>query len=301
MAVLVTGSIAIDSVTTPHGRVQDAPGGSAMYFSLAASFFAPVRIVAAVGEDFPKRFLQVFDGRPIDLAGLEVRTGSKTFRWSGRYVGQMNEAETVDVDLNVLAEDAPRVPQKFADSETVFLANTHPTRQREVLAQLSGPRVVVCDSMNLWITTERDSLMETLRQVHGVVVNDGEARQLTERSNLIEAGEAILDVGPRFVMIKKGEHGALLVSADGAFALPAYPAKVVRDPTGAGDSFAGGVLGYLDRHKALDSATLRRAMVRGTVLASYTIEDFSARRLQELTEADIERRVEQYVDMLQLA
>jgi sugar/nucleoside kinase (ribokinase family) len=301
MAVLVTGSVAIDSVQTPHGAVKDAPGGSAMYFSLAAAYFAPVRVVAAVGDDFPKRFLQVFDGRPIDLEGLEFRKGSKTFRWTGRYEGAMNEAETVDVDLNVLAEAAPLVPSKFADSETVFLANTHPTRQREVLAQLSGPRVVVCDSMNLWITTERDSLIETLRNVHGVVINDSEARQLTERSNLIEAGEAILDMGPRFVMIKKGEHGALLVSSDGAFAMPAYPAKVVRDPTGAGDTFAGGVLGYLDQQGSFDTSTLRRAMVRGTVMSSFTIEDFSARRLQELSKEDIDRRVAQYVQMLDLA
>jgi len=298
MAVLVTGSVAIDSVTTPHGEAREVPGGSALYFSVAASFFAPVRVVAAVGEDFPKRFLRVFDDRAIDLTGLEFRRGSKTFRWTGRFDGDMNEAQTVDVDLNVLAEDAPRVPPPFADSESVFLANTHPTRQREVLTQVTSPRLVVCDSMNLWITTERESLVETLRKVHGVIINDAEARQLTKRMNLIDAGDGILDLGPRFVMIKKGEHGSLLVTADGAYALPAYPAKVVRDPTGAGDSFAGGVMGYLDQQGASDTQALRRAMVRGTVMASFTIEDFSARRLQELSRADIERRVGHYVEML---
>lgn len=299
MSLLVTGSIGIDTVTTPHGHVDDVLGGSAVYFSFAASQYAPVRLVAAVGEDFPSEFRSVLQSRDIDLSGLESRQGSKTFRWQGRFTGDMNEAETVGVDLNVLAEQAPKVPPAFADSTTVFLANTHPTQQREVLTQLSAPTLIVCDSMNLWIENERDSLLETFALVTGVIINDAESRQLSEKVNLIEAGEAILDLGPKFVMIKKGEHGSMLITSDGAFAMPAYPAKVVRDPTGAGDSFAGGVLGYLDSQGSkFDTDSLRRAMVRGTVAASFTIEDFSLGRVNNLSRAEIDQRVDQFVNML---
>ncbi|RME37522.1 MAG: sugar kinase [Planctomycetota bacterium] len=301
MSLLVTGSIGIDTVHTPHGRAENVLGGSAVYFSLAARPYAPVRLVAAVGEDFPAEFRRVLAEREIDLTGLEIRPGSRTFRWHGRFEGDMNEAETVDVELNVLAEQAPAVPPAFADSTTVFLANTHPTRQREVLDRLRHPKLVVCDTMNLWIETERDSLLETLRRVTGVILNDAEARQLTGRTNLIQAGEAILKLGPRFVIIKKGEHGSLLVTEEGAFPMPAFPAREVRDPTGAGDSFAGGVMGYLDaRGAAYDPDSLRRAMVRGTVAASFTIEDFSTRRVERLTKDEIERRVETFAAMLRV-
>jgi sugar/nucleoside kinase (ribokinase family) len=204
------------------------------------------------------------------------------------------------VQLNVLAERAPNVPPTFLDSKTVFLANTHPTAQREVLNQLSSPTLTVCDSMNHWITNERDSLLETLRLVTGVIINDGEARQLTDRVNLIEAGEAILALGPKFVIIKKGEHGAILVTADGAFPMPAYPTKLVRDPTGAGDSFAGGVMGYLADHGKHDTDALRRGMVRGTVAASFTIEDFSLNRVRSLTRAEVNERVDRFIGMLRL-
>jgi sugar/nucleoside kinase (ribokinase family) len=212
----------------------------------------------------------------------------------------MNSAETVDVQLNVLAEDAPKVPAAFADSETVFLANTHPARQSDVLTQLRRPKLVVCDTMNHWITMERAALIETLRKVTGVIINDGEARQLTGKLNLIEAGETVLSLGPRFVIIKKGEHGSLLVSAEGAFTLPAYPTPEVRDPTGAGDSFAGGVVGYLAQQGRWDAPTLKRAMARGTVAASYTIEDFSLRRLERLTGEEVERRMQRFAEMLRL-
>jgi sugar/nucleoside kinase (ribokinase family) len=251
-----------------------------------------------VGDDFPSDFRRVLESREIDLTGLEVRKGSDTFRWTGRFEGDMNEAETVAVDLNVLAEQAPSVPPSFIDSKTVFLANTHPTRQREVLAQLDSPDLVVCDSMDIYIATERESLLETLRLATGVIINDGEARKLTERVNLIEAGEAILGLGPKFAMIKKGEHGALLVTADGAFALPAYPTKLVHDPTGAGDSFAGGVLGYLTKEGKHDADTLRRAMLHGTVAASFAIEDFSLRRVRDLTRAEVDQRVSEFSRML---
>lgn len=300
MSLLVTGSVAVDSVTTPHGRVEEVLGGSAVYFAVAASQYVPVRLVAVVGDDFPDEFRRVLASRDIDLTGLEVRKGSRTFRWTGRFEGDMSCAETVEVQLNVLAEEASRFPPAFADSDAVFLANTHPTLQREVLSQLSSPNLVVCDTMNHWIDEQRDSLLQTLRLVTGVIINDGEARQLTGRVNLIEAGDEILALGPKFVMIKKGEHGALLMTAGGAFPMPAFPARVVRDPTGAGDSFAGGVMGYLAEQGRQDTDTLRRAMVRGTVAASFTIEDFSLRRVQDLTRAEINQRIDQFISLLRL-
>lgn len=299
MSLLVTGSIGIDTVSTPHGSAESVLGGSAVYFAFAASHYAPVRLAAVVGDDFPDEFRRVLESRRIDLAGLEVRKGSKTFRWTGRFEGDMNEAQTVDVQLNVLAEQAAQLPPAFLDSEVIFLANTHPTLQRELLAGLSSPKLSICDSMNLWIANERDSLLETLRLVTGVIINDGEARQLTERMNLIDAGEAIRTLGPGFVVIKKGEHGALLVTDDGAFALPAFPTKNVKDPTGAGDSFAGGFVGYLaQQHGQHDTDTLRRAMVRGTVAASFTIEDFSLDRVKDLTRDEINRRIDRFINML---
>lgn len=300
MSLLVTGSIGIDTVTTPHGHADDVLGGTAVYFSFAASHYVPVRLVAVAGEDFPDEFRRVLETREIDLSGLEVRKGSRTFRWTGRFTGDMNEADTVDVQVNVLGERGPTVPAAFLDSQTIFLAVTHPTAQREVLRQLSSPRLTVCDTINHWIANERDSLLETLKLVTGVIVNDGEARQLTERVNLIEAGEAILALGPEFAIIKKGEHGALLINADGAFPMPAYPSKLVRDPTGAGDSFAGGVMGYLAEQGRYDTDTLRRAMVRGTVSASFTIEDFSLRRVQRVTRAEIDQRVDQLINLMRI-
>ena len=298
MSLLVTGSIAIDTVASPYGRAENVLGGSAVYFSFAASQYVPVRLVGVVGDDFPESFRRTLATRDIDLRGLEVRKGSKTFRWSGRFEGDMNAAETVEVDLNVLAERGPKVPEVFADSQTVFLANTHPTLQRDLLSQLRSPKLIVCDTMNLWITTERESLLETLRVVTGVIVNDGEARQLTGRMNLMEAGESILAMGPKFVIIKKGEHGALLLTIDGLAAVPAFPMKTVHDPTGAGDSFAGGCLGYLSAQGRTDFDTLRDALVRGTVAASFAIEDFSVRRLEKLSRAEIDQRVKQFVRML---
>jgi sugar/nucleoside kinase (ribokinase family) len=298
MSLLVTGSIAIDTVESPFGRAEAVLGGSAVYFSLAASQYVPVRLVGVVGDDFPETFRRVLTAREIDLRGLETRKGSKTFRWSGRFEGAMNEAETVEVDLNVLSEHGPKVPEAFADSRIVFLANTHPTLQRDLLRQVRSPQLSVCDTMNLWITTQRDSLVETLRVVDGVIINDGEARQLTEKMNLIEAGKDILGLGPRFVMIKKGEHGAVLVAHEGALIVPAYPTARVIDPTGAGDTFAGGIMGYLASCGRADFPALRSALVRGTVAASFVIEDFSVRRVEKLSRAELDRRVVEYVEGL---
>jgi sugar/nucleoside kinase (ribokinase family) len=298
MSLLVTGSIGIDTVSSPHGSVKDVLGGSAVYFAFAASQYVPVRLVAVVGEDFPDEFRRVLESRDIDLAGLEVRKGSQTFRWAGRYAENMNDRETLDVSLNVLAEAGPKMPPSFVDTDVVFLANTHPTLQRELVAQIDSPKLVVCDTMNLWIENERESLLKTLSVVDGVIINDAEAQQLTGVMNMIEAGEEILKLGPRFVIVKKGEHGALLITPDRVTAIPAFPTKDVRDPTGAGDSFAGGVLGYLAEQGKDDPDTLCQALVRGTVAASFTIEDFSLGRVKDLTRSQINQRVDQFVSML---
>jgi sugar/nucleoside kinase (ribokinase family) len=290
MPLLVTGSIGIDTVETPFGKRDDIIGGSAIYFSYAASFFAPVRLVGVVGDDAPGSLFHVFDGRDVDTAGLEVRKGSKTFRWHGSYVKDLNEAVTVEVDLNVLAERAPKLPESFLDSKYVFLANTHPVLQQEMAGRLKAPKLIVADTMNLWITTQREELCKLLRHIHGLVLNDGEARLLTEKKNLIEAARDVLKMGPKFVVIKKGEHGCLMVSDRDTFVLPAYPADRVIDPTGAGDSFAGGMMGYLATQGTFSSATVKRALAFGTVVASYAIADFSLGGLQKTDRDQIDDR-----------
>ena len=298
MSLLVTGSIGIDSVKTPHGQANDVLGGSAVYFSFAATFFTPVRLVGAVGADFPQRFRDILSEREIDLTGLETRPGSKTFRWSGSYVGDMNQAETLQVDLNVLAEQAPKLPDSYRDSEFVFLANTHPALQRDLAGQLSGPKLVVCDTMNLWIETTRAELLQTLQVIDGLLLNDGEARMLTKEQNLLTAGKRIIELGPRVVVIKKGEHGAMMVTKDNVFVLPAFPTEKVKDPTGAGDSFAGGMMGYLAQQRRTDESAWRAAMVRGTITASVNIEDFSLEAVRKARPADVEARVKKYLEMM---
>jgi len=290
MPLLVTGSIGIDTVETPFGKRDDIIGGSAIYFSYAASFFAPVRLVGVVGEDAPQSLFHVFDGREVDTTGLEIRKGSKTFRWHGSYVKDLNEAVTVEVDLNVLAERAPKLPDSFLDSKYVFLANTHPVLQQEMVGRLKSPKLVVADTMNLWIQTQREELCKLLKHIHGLVLNDGEARLLTEKKNLIEAARDVLKMGPKFVVIKKGEHGCMMVSDRDTFVLPAYPADRVIDPTGAGDSFAGGMMGYLATQGTFSSATVKRALAFGTVVASYTIADFSLAGLQKTDRDQIDDR-----------
>ena len=291
MSLLVTGSIGLDTLETPAGRREQVVGGSAIYFSYAASFFTPVRLVGVVGEDYPKHLFSLFDGREVDASGIEIRKGSKTFRWHGSYLENLNEAVTVEVDLNVLAERAPKIPENFLDSKFVFLANTHPVLQQQMLASLRSPKLIVADTMNLWIQTERPELCKLLTKIHGLVLNDGEARLLTEEKNLISAAQQVLKMGPRFVVIKKGEHGCLLYSDRGAFVLPAFPTAAVIDPTGAGDSFAGGMMGYLSTQGGITSAaTLKRALAYGTVVASYTIADFSLDGLQRADRDQIDDR-----------
>src|SRR3954462_3804214 len=294
MSLLVTGSIGIDTIETPAGKRDSVVGGSAIYFAYAASFFTPVRLVGVVGEDCPMNFGEIFKGRDVDTTGLEMRKGSKTFRWHGSYLKDLNEAVTERVDLNVLAEQAPKIPAPYLDSKYIFLANTHPALQQQMLGSLKAPKLIVADTMTLWIQTERPELCKLLNRILGLVLNDGEARLLTEKKNLIEAARDVLKMGPKFVVIKKGEHGCLLCSGDHIFALPAFPSDKVIDPTGAGDSFAGGMMGYLSTQGNVSMATLKRALAFGTVVASYTIADFSLGGLKATDREKIDQRWTQF-------
>ncbi len=297
MSLLVTGSIAIDSVQTPFGKSDGLLGGSASYFSYAASFFGPVRLVGAVGPDFPQEFLELLKSRNIDTTGLEVRPNSKTFRWAGSYKGSMNEAVTTDLQLNVLAEKPPSIPPDFRDSEFVFLANTSPALQLDLLSQLDAPRMVVADTRDHWIIEARDDFLALLKKITGLVLNDFEAKILTGLDNMVVAGQAILKLGPQFVVIKKGEHGCLLFADSNICALPAYPTSDVKDPTGAGDCFAGGMMGYLASANAVDFSALSKSLGFATVLASFAIEDFSLAGLQGITFEDITARLEKFRTM----
>ncbi len=292
--VLVTGSIGIDTVRTPHGVRRECLGGSSVYFSMAASFFSPVRLVGVVGDDCPFDLQQVFAGRDVDLAGLEVRKQSKTFRWEGSYGDNMNDRTTDVLELNVLAEDPPVVPPGFRDSEFVFLANTAPALQLKLLSQVERPLFVAADTMDCWIQNETADLKKLLERIDCLVVNDAEARLLAGQSNLLAAAEKILAIGPGVVVVKRGESGSITVASDGSkFVLPAYPMKKVTDPTGAGDSFAGGMMGFLASRRAAepDFADLKAAVAYGTVVASFAVADFSLAGLTAVTNADIEKRL----------
>ena len=297
MSLLVVGSIALDSVRTPYGHVSDVLGGSAVYFAYAASFFAPVRVAGVVGDDFPEEHLEALSRRNVDVSGVG-RTRGKTFRWRGSYEGAMNEAETLSVELNVLGEFDGKLPDGFLDSEYIFLANGPPALQHKVVDQVTSANLIVADTMNHWIRDTRGELAALLRRVDAVVLNAGEARQYTGEHNLPRAGRKLLEEGPTFVVIKKGEHGALLVTKDGFFAVPAYPSVDVSDPTGAGDSFAGGMMGYLAQVNDTSTAELRRALLYGTVVASINVEGFSLERFKQITHDDIERRYEQFRRMM---
>lgn len=298
MSLLVVGSIAIDSVQTPEGEESEALGGSASYFSYAASYFNSVRMVGVIGADFPPDYLSVLDKKDnIDTSGI-VRSSGQTFRWKGRYTGDMNVAETLEVHLNVLGDFDPDLPDSYRDSEFVFLANGSPTVQRKVLHQVRNPKLVVADTMNLWIETQHDELLQLLKQVDGLVLNDQEALLLTQETLIVAAGRKILEMGPKFVIVKKGEHGAMFFSERGAYALPAYPTPHLKDPTGAGDSFAGGMMGYLSSVGTFDDHSLKRGMAYGTVLASINVEGFSLARFQSTTREDIEVRFDHYRQML---
>jgi sugar/nucleoside kinase (ribokinase family) len=292
LSLLVTGSIGIDTVKSPYGVSENCLGGSSIYFSMAAGFFAPVRFVGAVGADCPFDLAKVFAGRNVDLTGLEVRKESKTFRWTGIYHEDMDDRTTESVELNVLAEAPPSVPEKFKDSKFVFLANTAPALQLQLLEQIDQPEFVAVDTMNLWIEGHLEDLKTLLKKINCLVINEDEAKMLAVENNLIRAGEIILNMGPDVVILKKGESGSIMCNSDGnKFILPAYPATDVKDPTGAGDSYAGGFMGYLAQSDKVDFETLKTAIAYGTVVASYTIADFSLAGLTSIKRADIDNRL----------
>ena len=296
MSLLVVGSVAFDSIATPHGKVENALGGAATYFSVAASWFAPVRVVAVVGEDFGDPEMEVFARRAIDTAGLE-RAAGKTFRWSGEYSGSMNEAKTLDTQLNVFERFAPKIPASYLESEYVFLANIHPSLQLHVREQLPEARVVGLDSMNYWIQGSPEELKKALARVDILVINEGEARMLAGEANLQRAAAAIRRLGPRVLVIKRGEYGANLYAADSMFVAPGYPLEEVKDPTGAGDTFAGGFMGYLAQTGDVSENNLRRAVIYGSVMASFTVEDFGLARLLRLDPAQIASRFRDFKNL----
>ena len=306
MNLIVTGTIGIDTVETPGGgRHEDLLGGSAVYFAAAASFYTNTRMVAAVGDDFPDAFMDTLKSfKGLDLAGLEVRNGSKTFRWGGKYHEDMDQRDTLFTDLGVLEEAPPAVPGSFKDSQLVFLANSHPMVQIGMLDQVEKPKLSVADTMNLWIDIAKPELTQLLGKVDGLVLNFDEAEQFTGHRNPVSAGKHLLEHGPRFVVIKKGEHGCILVHQDGLCALPAYPTEEVVDPTGAGDSFAGGMMGYLASCGDSDLGSfesIRASLAHGTIVASYNVESFSLERMRGIDKGDVESRFDEFAKMIRLA
>ena len=296
MSILVVGSVALDSIRTPFGEAEDILGGSATYFSVAASFFNDVRMVAVVGEDFPSEHIEFLASRKVDLGGLK-RVPGKTFRWQGYYEFDLNDAHTMDTQLNVFEDFDPDIPEEFRDSEYVFLANIHPELQLKVLMQMRSPRLVICDTMNFWIENQREALLETISHVDYILLNDAEARQLSGEPNLVSAGRKLLTLGPQRVIIKKGEHGVVMLGKGVFFSLPAYPLETVFDPTGAGDTFGGGFLGSLSRHPEMREEDIRRSIVYGSVVASFNVESFSCDRLRALTADEIEDRYREFASI----
>ena len=293
MSLLVVGSVAFDSVKTPFGEALDVLGGSATYFSTAASYFTDINLVAVVGDDFPEKHVNFLKSRKVDVTGLQ-RAPGKTFRWKGEYGYDLSEARTLETHLNVFQEFSPKIPEEYKTSDVVFLANIDPVLQREVLHQMENPKLVACDTMNFWIEGKRDELVKTLAEVDILLINEAEARELAGEPNLVKAARVIQRMGPSTLIIKRGEYGALMVGKDGSFAAPAYPLEAVFDPTGAGDSFAGGFMGYLDNVKGFDEKALRQAIVFGSVMASFNVEDFSLNRMRSLDYKEIEARYREF-------
>lgn len=314
MSVLVVGSVALDSVVTPFGENKEALGGSAIYFALSASLFTKVNLVAVVGSDFPKRYIPFLENRGIDLKGLEIKEG-KTFRWCGEYGYDLNNARTISTDLGVFSHYNFHIPKGYRQSEHLFLANIDPDIQKDILGQVKRPkldpslkrnekvylpRLVASDSMNYWIENKRKELLALLKEVDLFMINDSEARELTKEHNLIEAAAVVSSFGPRMLVIKKGEHGALLfLKKNFCFSAPAYPLENVFDPTGCGDSFAGGFIGYLAQQKEINESNLRKAVIYGSIIASYNAESFGIDRLTTLTIGEIEERVKEFKRLTQ--
>ena len=296
MSILVVGSVAFDTVSTPFGEVKEALGGSATHFSVSASFFSPVRLVAVVGEDFTHAHRKPLIDRRVDIGGLTTAKG-RTFRWSGVYGDDLNSARTLDTQLNVFADFKPEIPEAWRDTPLLFLANIDPELQWDVLQQVRGAKLVAADTMNYWIEGKPDALKKLLGRVDILLINDGEIRQLTGEKNLVRAVAAVRRMGPQTVVVKRGEHGVLVFEGTSAFALPAFPLESVMDPTGAGDAFAGGFLGYLASRDLDGERDVRRAAVVGSVMASYQVEDFSLDRLIRLTEPEIRDRYARFQEL----
>ena len=289
MSLLVVGSVAFDSVATPFGQVEEVLGGSGTYFSTSASFFTDVRLVAVVGEDFPPQHRDFLASRNIDLSGLQTSPGA-TFRWKGKYGFDLNEAQTLETHLNVFQTFQPQLPEAYRESDFVFLANIDPELQLEVLQQVRRPQLVACDTMNYWIEGKRAALLKTLPFVDILIINEAETRQLAAEPNLLKAARAVLAMGPKTLIVKRGEYGVLLVSEHTIFSAPAFPLESVFDPTGAGDTFAGGFMGYLAATRNLSEASVRKATVFGSVMASFVVENFSLERMRSLVYEEIVER-----------
>jgi sugar/nucleoside kinase (ribokinase family) len=298
--LLVVGTVATDDIETPYGKETDVLGGSATYFAAGASLFTGVRVVGVVGQDFRMERLDFLRKRGVDLAGVEVVPGGKTFRWSGRYHHDLNHRDTLGTWLNVLETFQPNLPATWRDTPYVFLANIDPVLQRQVLDQMTRPKLVVMDTMNFWIDSVRAELAKTIAQVDGLIVNDEEARQLAGVPNVVKAAGAIRAMGPKTLIVKKGEHGALLFNDGETFFVPGYPLEDVRDPTGAGDTFAGGFYGYLAKTGKLDGPTMRKAVLYGSALASFCVERFGPARLETITMREVEERVKAFQDLVRV-
>ncbi|UCB57387.1 MAG: sugar kinase [Candidatus Omnitrophota bacterium] len=296
MSILVVGTVALDTVQTPFGKVKNALGGSASYSALSASFFSKVKLSSIVGSDFPQEFITLFQRRGIDTEGLDIKKG-KTFRWSGFYSYDLNTAQTLKTELNLLSHFNPDISGDYQDAKFVLLANISPHVQLEVIRQLKGPRLIVCDTMNYWIEHEQKPLKQVIKKSDILILNNSEARELTQESNLIKAGKALLALGVRLVIVKKGEYGCSLFSRGSSFSIPAYLLENVLDPTGAGDTFAGGFLGYLAACPKITESSFKAAIVIGTIMSSYVVEDFSLNRLNKLKKEDIRNRFEAFQRM----
>ncbi|MBW2221376.1 MAG: sugar kinase [Deltaproteobacteria bacterium] len=298
MNLLVVGSVALDSVETPYGMVDNALGGSAVYFSVSASYFTDVGVVAVIGLDFPDDHLNFLKSKRIDLRGLKRESGL-TFHWKGRYSGDLNEAETIDTKLNVFEDFRPYIPEEYRESSFVFLANIDPELQLNVLEQVKRPKLTICDTMNFWIEGKLEQLKEIIKRVDILIINEGEVRQLSRETNLIKAYQKISSYGPKILVVKQGSYGALLFTPSSVFSAPAYPLEELSDPTGAGDCFAGGFVGYLAKSQDTTEDKLRKAVIYGSVMASFNVEDFSLGRLKTLTIDEIEKRFESFKKLTQ--
>ena len=293
MSILVVGSTALDTIKTPFGKAERILGGSAIYFSLSAINFAPVSIVAVVGEDFPKKHIQFLQDKGIDTQGLNVESG-KTFHWEGEYSWDFSNPKTIKTDLNVFAGFDPKIPKDYQNSSYIFLANIDPAIQMKVLNQIKKPKLIACDTMNYWIENKRTELLKLFKKIDILIINEAESRELTNQNNLIKAAKDLLKLGPKIIVIKKGEHGVLVFTENSIFTTPAYLMESISDPTGAGDTFAGGFIGYLAQSKKLNQESLRKAAIYGTIMATFAVEDFSLRKLGKISKVDIDERIKKF-------